>query len=160
MTRLMLALAVLAALTVPATAGAFPVAQDLTVAKAALPAGHPCKTGVTIQPRPGLPGLAQAPIGVLTTQGWMQRLTDGRLEPLDCVVRVNPAAWARLTPCGRRRALKHEVEHMAGHEHSEGGIMAESPQARARVAVPGCPAARPRRARVLHGPVFDSRGQR
>jgi hypothetical protein len=147
-------------LLVPAVAGAFPVAQDLTVARAALPAGHPCKPAVTIQPQPGLPGLAGAPIGVLTPEGWMQRLTDGRLEPLDCIVRVNPIAWARLTACGRRRALKHEVMHMAGHRHSEGGIMVTSPQARARVAVPGCPAARSRRARVLHGPVFDSRGQR
>jgi hypothetical protein len=90
----------------------------------------------------------------------MQRLTDGRLEPIDCIVRVNPAEWARLSACGRRRALMHEVLHLAGHRHREGGIMAESPQARARVAVPGCPAARPRRARVLHGPAFDSRGQR
>lgn len=152
--------AALGALMAPAAAGAFPVAQDLTVARAVLPAGHACKLAVTIHPSPGLPGLAQAPIGVLTAQGWMQRLTDGRLEPLDCIVRVNPAAWARLTACGRRRALRHEVEHMAGHEHREGGIMAESPQERARVAVPGCPAARQRRARVLRGPVFDSRGQR
>jgi hypothetical protein len=160
MTRLSLVLTVLATLMVPAVAGAFPVAQDLTVARASLPTGHPCKQAVTIQPRPGLPGLAGAPTGVLTAQGWMQRLADGRLEPLDCVVRVNPAAWAKLTPCGRLRALVHEVMHLAGHEHSEGGIMARSPQARARVAVPGCPAARQRRARRLRGPVFDSRGQR
>jgi hypothetical protein len=153
-------LAVTVALVACPTAGAFPVAQDLTVARAALPAGHPCKQAVTIQPRLGLPGLAGAPIGVQTPHGWMQRLTDGRLEPLDCIVRVNPDAWARLSACGRRRSLKHEVMHLAGHEHSEGGIMAESPQARARVAVRGCPAARPRHARVLHGPVFDSRGQR
>lgn len=160
MTGSALLLAVTVALVACPTAGAFPVAQDLTVARAALPAGHPCKLAVTIQPRPGLPGLAQAPLGVLTAEGWMQRLTDGRLEPLDCVVRVNPAAWANLTACGRRRALKHEVMHTAGHEHSEGGIMAESPQERARVAVPRCPAARQRRARVLHGPAFDSRGRR
>jgi hypothetical protein len=153
-------LALLAALMVPAMAGAFPVTQDLTVARAVLPAGHPCKTTVAIQPRPDLPGLAAAPIGVLTAQGWMQRLADGRLEPLDCVVRVNPAEWARLTACGRRRALKHEVMHMGGHEHSEGGIMAATPQARARVAVPGCPVARRHRARRLRGPMFDSWGQR
>jgi hypothetical protein len=153
-------LALLAALMVPAVAGAFPVAADLTVARAVLPAGHPCKTTVTIQPRPDLPGLAAAPIGVPTPQGWMQRLADGRLEPLDCIVRVNPAAWAELTACGRRRALVHEVMHMAGHEHSEGGIMAESPQARARVAVRGCPVARRHRVRRSRGPAFDSRGQR
>lgn len=160
MTGSALMLALTVALVACPTAGAFPVTQDLTVARASLPAGHPCKLAVTIQSRPGLPGLAGAPIGVLTPHGWMQRLTDGRLEPIDCIVRVNPVAWARLSACGRRRALKHEVEHMAGHRHSEGGIMASSPEARARVAVPGCPAARPRRARVLHGPAFDSRGQR
>jgi hypothetical protein len=152
-------LAALAALMVPAVAGAFPVQSDLTVARAVLPVGHPCKANIIVQPRPGLLGLASAPVGVLTPAGWMQRLADGRLEPLECVVRVNPAAWARLTACGRRRALTHEVMHMGGHEHSEGGIMAESPQARSRVAVRGCPVVR-RRVRVLRGPVFDSRGQR
>lgn len=153
-------LAVLAALMVPAVADAFPVARDLTVAQAVLPAGHPCKATVTIRERTDLRVLAQAPIGVLTAWGWVQRLVDGRTEPLDCTVAINPAAWRRLSACGRRRALVHEVMHLGGHVHAEGGIMAASPAARSRVAVPGCPVVRRLRARVLRGPVFDSRGRR
>jgi len=124
-------------------AAAFPLDEDLAVARSTLPVRHPCRGRVEVLWVPDLRisgriVLAGSPTGIHTPEGWMQATVDEHLGPLECVVRVNPDEWPKLTLCGRRRLMIHEVMRLGGHVTSEGGIMATSPTVRSRIAVPRC----------------------
>jgi hypothetical protein len=126
-------------------AAAFPIEDDLAVARATLPADHPCRGYVEVRWQPGLRtadghASAAAPVGHRTTAGWSERLVTGALAPIQCIVWIDPAQWAMMEPCQRRRTLLHEAGHLSGRDHSEGGIMDPSVEARDKIAVPGCPA--------------------
>jgi hypothetical protein len=140
-----LAIAVALVLLLPACASAWSLGEDMAVAQSLLPGDHPCRTGsVDVRSVPGLRSsdgelaIAAAPFGRRTTNGWMMQTTSG-WAPLECWVQIELSRYAQLTACDRRRTMIHEVAgHLAGHIHSEGGVMSANWQDREGVAVPGC----------------------
>lgn len=144
-----LVVALAAALVAPCAAGAWSLGEDLALAEGMLPAGHPCRAGVTARWVPrlagddGKPAQAVAPQGLLVEGRWMAETVDGGVTAMPCdELLIDPADWDLLPACQRRRLVLHELGHMVGHEHAEGGLMSQSEQVRDRVAVPGCPAVR------------------
>lgn len=134
---------VAAALAAPTAASAWPISTDVELATSVLPIGHPCRAGVDVEWVPGLRvrgdrATGAAEQGVLVAGHWYAK--SGReLMPLTCEVTLDPTEWDLMPACDRRRVVLHEIGHLAGHRHSEGGLM--GPHAD-RVAVPGCPAVR------------------
>lgn len=148
--RLCLALALLCSTyaVVASAAVAFPISEDLAVAQAQLPVGHPCKAPgaidvVFVADLRGATGTeyGEAPIGVLVGGLWYARsAATGALITLPCLIKVDGARWARGTPCFRRRLLVHEVGHLGGLPDST-GLMSTYAEVRELFAVPGCPVA-------------------
>lgn len=141
-----LAIAVALVLALPACASAWSLGEDVAVSQALLPADHPCRTSPmdvrfvpNLRSTDGMRADAAAPNGRRDAQGqWVMQTSVG-WGPVECWVQLDPVAWERLSGCQRRRMLIHEVAgHLAGHQHSEGGIMAEHWSGREDVPVPGC----------------------
>lgn len=165
-----LAAVVALGLALPAAAGAWTVGENVSAGIALLPADHPCRAGVEVRWVPGLlvggrPAAGGSVTGVRNADGaWGELDARGAWEPMRCLSQLEPAQYASFTACGQRRLVVHEVMRLGGHVTAEGGIMALSPDARSRVALPGCPPAHRRHAkqrrhkRVRPGSVFASRG--
>lgn len=147
-----LLLAVLACLgPLPSTAAATPVDDDVVAAQATLPAGHPCKPSGTIdvQVVPGLRGddgrLADgaAPQGVLLGGAWLETLASGEWIPLACFIRLDAGAVATRPACWVRRVVFHEIGHLGGRTHKDGGVMSEWAETRDQTPIAGCHAILP-----------------
>jgi hypothetical protein len=123
---LVVALAALAIGATPASAAPGVIADDVAAAiDAELPAGHPCRAGIAVTWVPGLL-IAGHDAGGTAATGV-------------CEIQLDPATWAQLEPCDRRRLVFHEVGHVAGLSDSA-GIMDTRTAFRTDVPVRGCPA--------------------
>jgi hypothetical protein len=150
MTRPSVALAATAlalAAAAPAAAAASRLDRDLAVAVDTLPAGHPCRAGITVEWQRGMWGfdgepIWSAPVGVETdTRGTLDP-TDDLLTLRSCAFAIDPDAWATMSRCEQRRDVIHEVRYLTPLPATHGGIGDPRPAARELVAVPGCPAER------------------
>lgn len=115
-----------------ASAVAFPLEDDLAVARSFLPEDHPCRGSVMLQWVPGLHGNGHDEDG---------HALLGARSAADCVIALNTTVRTDFTQCETRRLIIHEVGHLAGLPDST-GIMDTGSEARERVAVPGCRARR------------------
>lgn len=117
------------ALLFPAAAEARPgrLVDDMAVARAQLPAGHPCLAHVDVIWVPGLTLDGAAVAGLAPDSG--------------CWIALNPDDWKTWEPCDRRRIVMHEYGHLRGERDMPGSRTLMDPEvdARAHVSVPGCP---------------------
>jgi hypothetical protein len=130
--------AVLFALAVPASAGAWTVSENLTVGQALLPADHPCKSATVPAWVPGLRDDDGHSAGAAANVG--HRDASGSWLPMSCVVSLNPVSWQRWDACEQRRAVLHEFGHLSGLSHAARGLMSTNIAEQDAVAVLGCPA--------------------
>lgn len=135
------AVVVVLMLALPMAAGAWTVAENITLGQALLPVDHPCKATATAEWVAGLLDDGGQPAGAAANIG--HRDQTGQWLPMSCVVSINPVSWAAWDACQQRRAILHEFGHLTGRTHADGGIMSPDRAVQDTVAVPGCPAILP-----------------
>jgi hypothetical protein len=117
-----LCLAVLAALIVPASASA---ATDLQIADAAWGPHATCAGRVQVAFDHAVAGRDEAnEVGYATG---IEAQPDGSWILRSCVITLDPAWYAQATAEQRCEVIVHEVGHLAGHRHEEGGVMSSPP---------------------------------
>lgn len=138
--RVCLALAVCCAVYAVTVAAAFAYTvpdSDMAIARAQLPADHPCRAHIDIVWIPGLLDAEGKPADALAQLG--HRDSTGQWVPMACAIALEPARWGRFSPCTRRRMVMHEAMHLEGAVHAPQGLMATYWEDREVVQVPGCP---------------------